>query len=126
MIELSQIVGVGDVKIKHRHHARVDTVEKHVVGIGCSRVDFFQLVHTREAGWSEILVKIRVSGCIWKTWISQTTEWCGVIEAVSTEVAHAASPGSTESSSGMVSVIGSAGEVTVALSNSAAGGSSVT
>jgi hypothetical protein len=60
MIERSQIVGVEDVKIKHRHHARVDTVEKHVVGIGCSRVDFFQLVHTREAGWSELLVKIRI------------------------------------------------------------------
>jgi hypothetical protein len=48
------------------------------------------------------------------------------MEAVSAEVAHVPSPASTESSSGTVStIVGSAGVATVALSNSAAGGSNV-
>jgi hypothetical protein len=49
---------VVDVKIAHEDHARIetmDTIEKHVVGIGYDRIDFFQLVHMRQ-----LLVKIRV------------------------------------------------------------------
>lgn len=43
---------VGNSKIEHRYHARidiVDTVEKHVVGVGNEPIDFLQFVHTREA-----------------------------------------------------------------------------
>ena len=53
---------VGDAKLEHRHHARidtVDTVEKHIVGIGYERIDFLQLVHTREKR-RKVLVKIRI------------------------------------------------------------------
>jgi hypothetical protein len=58
MIELTQVVvmgwsGIRDVKIEHGHYARVnavDTVKKHVVGIGDARLDFLQLLHIIEAG----------------------------------------------------------------------------
>jgi hypothetical protein len=51
--------------------------------------------------------------------ISQTIGLCVVAEAVSTEVAHVASPASKGKSSDTVSTIGSPGVVAVDLSNSA-------
>jgi hypothetical protein len=58
MIERAKVVivgwsGVGDVKIEHRHYARVNTVDivkRYVVGIRDTRVDCLQLLHTIEAG----------------------------------------------------------------------------
>jgi hypothetical protein len=108
----------------------VDTVEKHVVAVGYERIDFLQLVYTRETGRRKILVEIRIWVCVGdvasENMDIQTIGRCVVTQPVSTEVAHVVSPVSTESSSDTVSTIVSAGVVALALSNSAVGGSSVT
>jgi hypothetical protein len=55
---------VGDVKIEDRHHVRIDTVDKRVVGIGYESIAILQLVHTRDTGGHQALVENRVWGCI--------------------------------------------------------------
>jgi hypothetical protein len=75
VIKRTQIVVMGwsrvcDVKIEHRHHTRIDTVEKHVAGIGYEQIDFLQLVPTREAGQRKLF--LRIWGCIGDIAINNT------------------------------------------------------
>jgi hypothetical protein len=114
------------VKIEHRYHVRIDTVDKRVVCIEFERIDFLQLVHTRDTGRRRAGSGGALGTSLFTAQISQTIGRCVIVEAVCVEVAHVAPPLSTESSSDTVSTIGSVGVAAAELSDSAAGGSSVT
>jgi hypothetical protein len=113
----------------HMHHVRIDIIDKRIAGLGYERIDFLQLVHTRDTGRRKVQVKAGSGSALGMPLLiiqlSATIGLCVISEVVSTEVAYEASPVSTESSSDAVSAIGSVRGAAV-LSNSAAGGSSLT
>jgi hypothetical protein len=117
VIERTQIVvicwsRVGDVKIEHKHHAKIDTCSRY-------RIRTHRLTRKNPG--------LAVHGMsLLTTRIFQTRGRCAITEAVSAEVAHVASLVTIESSSDMVPTIGIPGAVAVALSNPAVGSSSVT